>query len=92
LERRLQTVVYRKGLARTLKQARQFIVHGHIAINGRRFPFPSALVRREWEDKIGYYYKSPFAKNPPVATPVAATSSPTNVAEGEGNGGNASSS
>ncbi len=66
LERRLQTVVLRKGLASTLKQARQFIVHGHIAVNGKRFTFPSALVRREWEDKIGYYFKSPFAKNPPV--------------------------
>ncbi len=66
LERRLQTIVYRKGLARTIKQARQFIVHGHIAVNGRRMPFPSALVRREWEDKIGYYFKSPFTKNPPV--------------------------
>ncbi len=66
LERRLQTVVYRKGLANTIKQARQFIVHGHIAVNGRRMPFPSALVRREWEDKIGYYFKSPFAKQNPV--------------------------
>ena len=66
LERRLQTVVFKKGLAKTLKQARQFIVHGHIAIDGRRFPFPGALVRREWEDKIGYYFKSPVAKNPPA--------------------------
>lgn len=61
LERRLQTFVYRKGLAKTLKHARQLIVHGHIAVNGKRFPFPSALVRREWEDNIGYYHKSPFA-------------------------------
>ena len=35
LERRLQTVVYRQGLARSPKQARQFITHGHIAINGK---------------------------------------------------------
>jgi small subunit ribosomal protein S4 len=61
LERRLQTIVYKKGLARTIRQARQLIVHGHIAVNGRRFPFPGALVRREWEDKITYYFKSPFA-------------------------------
>lgn len=66
LERRLQTIVYRKGLAKTLKQARQFIVHGHIAVNGKRLPFPSALVRREWENSIGYYHKSPFAKQSPV--------------------------
>ncbi len=66
LERRLQTVVFKKGLANTIKQARQFIVHGHISVNDRRMPFPGALVRREWEDKIGYYFKSSFAKNPPV--------------------------
>ncbi|HIQ50329.1 MAG TPA: 30S ribosomal protein S4 [Nanoarchaeota archaeon] len=70
LERRLQTIVYRKGLAKTIKQARQFIVHGHIAVNGKRFPFPSALVRREWENSIGYYFKSPFAKQPPVQVNV----------------------
>ncbi len=36
LERRLQTVVYKKGLARTLAQARQLITHGFISINGRK--------------------------------------------------------
>src|SRR5512133_1910314 len=36
LERRLQTVVYRRGLARSPKQARQLITHGHISVGGRR--------------------------------------------------------
>ena len=36
LERRLQTVVWRRGLANTPKQARQLIVHGHITINGKK--------------------------------------------------------
>ncbi len=35
LSRRLQTLVYEKGLAHTSHQARQFITHGHISINGR---------------------------------------------------------
>ena len=52
LNRRLQTIVYRKGLANTIKQARQFIVHGHVKINGRKVVYPSYLVPREEEDKI----------------------------------------
>ena len=52
LKRRLQTVVYQKGLARTPKHARQLIVHGHVFIEGRRVTFPSYLVPKEEEDKI----------------------------------------
>jgi len=52
LSRRLQTIVYKKGLANTIKQARQFIVHGHVYINDRRVTFPSFLVPAELEDKI----------------------------------------
>ncbi len=61
LRRRLQTVVYLKGLARTPRQARQFIVHGHIAINGRRVTIPGYLVRRDEENAIDYYEHSPLA-------------------------------
>lgn len=50
LNRRLQTVITNSGMASTAKQARQFIVHGHIAVNGVRTRFPSYIVRRE--DKI----------------------------------------
>ncbi len=62
LERRLQTMVYRQGLANTIKQARQMIVHGHIAVDGRRVTVPSYIVDREKEGKISYYANSPFAK------------------------------
>jgi small subunit ribosomal protein S4 len=58
LERRLQTVVYRKGLARSPKQARQFITHGHIAVAGRAVTIPGYLVTREEENAIGYYARS----------------------------------
>ncbi len=44
LERRLQTIVYKKGFARTPLQARQMIVHGHILVNGTRITSPSYLV------------------------------------------------
>ena len=62
LERRLQTIVYRKGLARTIYQARQLIVHGHIAIAGRRATAPGYLVTRDEEDLIDYAPTSPFKK------------------------------
>jgi small subunit ribosomal protein S4 len=55
LERRLQTLVYRKGLAKTIKQARQLITHGFIAINGKRVKSPSYLVTKEEENLIGYH-------------------------------------
>ena len=44
LERRLQTIVFRKNLAKTVKQARQMITHGHILMNGRRVTVPGLLV------------------------------------------------
>ena len=62
LERRLQTVVFRKGLAKTIHQARQFIVHGHIAIGGRRVRSPGYLVRRDEEELIGFSPRSPLAQ------------------------------
>jgi len=60
LERRLQTVVYRKGLANTPKQARQFLGHGHIAIGNRRVKTPSYTVEVDEEDDIGYDGSSPL--------------------------------
>ncbi len=62
LERRLQTIVYRQGLAKTIKQARQFITHGHIAIDGRRVTSPSYIVERDEETKISFYPNSPFSR------------------------------
>jgi len=62
LERRLQTIVYRKGFARTIHEARQLIVHGHIAIAGRRVTSPGYLVTREEEDLIDIAPGSPLAQ------------------------------
>ncbi|MGD9484259.1 30S ribosomal protein S4 [Streptomyces sp. TRM70308] len=45
LERRLDALVLRAGLARTIYQARQMVVHGHIAVNGRKVDKPSFRVR-----------------------------------------------
>ncbi|MCS7114329.1 MAG: 30S ribosomal protein S4 [Nitrososphaerota archaeon] len=61
LERRLQTIVFRKGLAKSIYQARQFITHGHIAIGERRVTVPSYIVTREEEERVNYAPESPLA-------------------------------
>jgi small subunit ribosomal protein S4 len=45
LERRLDNVVYRLGLASTRRQARQFVSHGHVEVDGRRATIPSMALR-----------------------------------------------
>ncbi len=44
LERRLDNVVYRLGLAKTRRLARQMVSHGHIYVNGRRLNVPSHRI------------------------------------------------
>lgn len=46
LERRLDNVVYRLGLAYSRKQARQLVKHGHVRVNGRKVNIPSFLVKQ----------------------------------------------
>jgi len=45
LERRLDNVVYRLGFAMSRRQARQFVRHGHVSVNGRKVNIPSFQVR-----------------------------------------------
>lgn len=54
LDRRLQTIVFRKGLASTLKQARQYIVHGHVTVDGRKSSWPSLIVDAEKEKTVAF--------------------------------------
>ncbi|EMA47441.1 30S ribosomal protein S4 [Halococcus saccharolyticus] len=61
LERRLQTVVYRTGLANTVQQARQFVSHGHIVVDGARVTTPSRKVDVSEEDLVGFDETSPIA-------------------------------
>lgn len=63
LERRLQTVIYKLGFARTIYQARQLIVHGHVYVGDRKVRSPSYHVMRGEERLIR------------VALPVAAQAS-----------------
>jgi small subunit ribosomal protein S4 len=52
LERRLDNVVYRLRLASSRSQARQLVLHGHVAVNGRRINIPSYLVKPEDEISV----------------------------------------
>lgn len=64
LDRRLQTVVYKKGLARSIQQSRQLITHGHIIIDGKKTTSPSRLVTTAEEASISFFYKSPLNGHP----------------------------
>ena len=45
LERRLDNVVYRMGLAESRKEARQLVLHAHFTLNGKKVNIPSILVK-----------------------------------------------
>ena len=60
LSRRLQTVVFQKGLASTPKQARQIINHGHIFVGGHKVTVPGYIVLRAEESTVEYNPVSPF--------------------------------
>ncbi|MBU2633817.1 MAG: 30S ribosomal protein S4 [Nanoarchaeota archaeon] len=63
LERRLQTIMFKKHFSKTIKQARQFITHHHVLVNNKKITSPSYLVLREEEDKITFNLNSAL-KNP----------------------------
>lgn len=69
LDRRLQSVVLRKGMAKTSRQARQLVAHGFIAINGRRAKSPGYIVSKSEENAIAYYKPINIENPGAVATP-----------------------
>jgi len=62
LERRLQTFVYRSGLAKSMHMARQLVTHGHIAIGNRVVTIPGYLVGKAEQDLLSYANDSPMAR------------------------------
>lgn len=70
LERRLQTQVHKQGLANTVRQARQFIVHGHISVSGRKITIPSYLVAKDEELLLDYYQASPLVNESHAERPA----------------------
>ncbi len=51
-ERRLQTFLFRKKMANTVKQARQLIVHKNVLVDDKTVNIPSFIVTKGFEDKI----------------------------------------
>lgn len=74
IERRLQTIVYRMGLARSMLQARQFIVHRHIKVDNKVITAPSYIVLKKEESLVRFSESSSLAdpENPErkIAKPV----------------------
>ena len=63
LDRRLQTYVFKRGLAQTIIQARQLVTHGHIAVHGKVIDSPSYLVKKKDEENVEYAINSPFRED-----------------------------
>jgi small subunit ribosomal protein S4 len=60
LKRRLQTMVFRQGFAKSLHHARQLLAHGHIALKGQKVTSPSRLLLKEEENELTYAAASPY--------------------------------
>jgi len=84
LERRLQTLVFQRGLAQSIQQSRQLIAHGHISIDGRKVSSPSYLVLKDEEEKLVYSPKSPLA-NPdhPITKSISIPAEPISQSKEE---------
>lgn len=83
LDRRLQSVVFRRSLAKSMAQARQLITHGFISVGGKRVTSPGYMVRRDEEGSITYYkpfkLEAPVTATAPGAKPAAAAPEATAV-------------
>jgi small subunit ribosomal protein S4 len=78
LERRFQTQVYKKGMANTMNQARQFITHEHVCIGGKVVTSPSYLIPISEESQISFRNNSKLndPENPERAAATKAKENP----------------
>ena len=58
LESRLDNLVYRMGFARTRKQARQLVNHGHVLVNGKKVDIPSCMIKPGSTIEVKENYKN----------------------------------
>lgn len=80
LERRLQTIVFRKGMAASMHHARQLVTHGHIALDDARVTTPARLITVGEADRIAYTNKSALNEQSHPAR-IAASDAATRVVE-----------
>lgn len=83
LERRLQSVLVKKGLSRSMKQARQFITHRHVTVNNVKVDVPSYLVTVDVEDKVAFAGKSALVDENHPERKIEAPEATIEVAEEE---------
>jgi small subunit ribosomal protein S4 len=83
LDRRLQTIIFKKGMSRTQNQARQLITHGFISINGKRVTSPGYLVTADDESNIAYYKPINIIQKS-TETPVASEGAAANAESSKG--------
>jgi small subunit ribosomal protein S4 len=61
MERRLQSLLFRKGFARSMKQARQFVTHRHVIIGKKQITSPSYMLTLEEESSLTFKPTSQLA-------------------------------
>jgi small subunit ribosomal protein S4 len=83
LERRLDNIVYRLGLAKSRMMSRQFVTHGHVLVNGKKMTIPSYTVEKD--DVITL--DSKIQKNPDVIKAMAETKETLGFLEKKGPAG-----
>jgi len=84
LERRLQSVVFRKGFARSMKQARQFITHRHVIIGNKEITSPGYMLTTAEENNLAFKTTSTLASaDHPERTPLAEPSPEKKAAQEE---------
>lgn len=83
LDRRLQTQVYLQGLASTVKQSRQLIIHGHISVEGAVNRVPGMLVTKTQEKNITYSPSSALNSDLHPVRPGAKTTYDEEIIETE---------
>ncbi len=83
LERRLQTIVVRKGLALTMAQSRQLITHGFIAVGERMINIPSYMVSAAEHASIRHYKKIELEHRMVEAKPAAKEATPAAAEKAE---------
>ena len=81
LDRRLQTMIVKKGFAKSMKQSRQMITHRHVLINNKILTSPSYLVSVSEESAIEISPKSPFYSSDHVERLKAPTKRKPRVSE-----------
>jgi small subunit ribosomal protein S4 len=81
LERRIQTIVFRKGLASSAYHARQLVTHGHIALDGAKVSTPSRLITHSEEERMTYVARSPLNDESHPARIAASTAAQRIAAE-----------